>query len=141
MPFANVKAAVDAIQTGCAGISGVNFGPSMPSEQMEDWPYVTTYPSGVDECTIVPSPKMTVWWDLIVEVHWLRQNLPADMAELLTTFPEAIIGKICYIIQSNNTAFKSIAGKFGGMEWGSIQTIGFQFTIKRLKIQTDVPTS
>lgn len=140
-PLTSVKAVCDAIQTGIAGISGINAAPANPTEQMPDWPYATTYPSGIDEAKIGPDPLYTVWWDITVEVHWLRQRLPVDVAAALTTFPEAILGKIVYVLQSNHTAFKDVKASFGNMEWGDKLTIGFQFKVSRVKIQTAVPTS
>ena len=140
MAWSSIKAAVDAIQAEVAAIDGIKAAPSMPTEQMADWPYVTTYPSGIDEMKIGPYPLITTWWDVTVEIHWLRQKLPVDMATALTTYPEAALHKIAHAFIAGNALDKGVTATFGGMEWGDKQTIGFQFKIKRLKIQTQVPS-
>ena len=130
-----------ALQADLANVSGIKGAPSNPTEQITNWPFVTTYPQGLDNLGIAPDPLYTAWWDIFVELHVLRQDLPADIALAVADFPQTVVGQIVKTIKDNHIACdKGITGTFGALSWGATQTLGWQFMIHRVKIQQAVPT-
>ena len=138
-----IKKICDELASDLATLSGIKAAPAFPTEQAADWPFVTCYPKAVAESKIGPDALFTTWWDIVVEFHIVRLDLPADISEALTNYPEAILGRLHKSLQENNIGSDGkaggITGEFGAMKWAGTDTLGYQFIIHRVKIQTAMP--
>lgn len=139
MPFTSLEAALDAIQTACASVSGVLFAPTKPPEQPNDFPFVVTYPTSFGHKQS-PMGMITYLYDIVVELHVARSDLPNDV-DLALPYAESIPNAVYDCLNDNTAAQGEGTGRFGALSWGideygnDIPTIGFSWTFAQVKIQ------
>lgn len=140
MTYTTLQAAIDSIQTACGGVSSVLYAPDDPPEGVAAFPFVVTYPITF---TIEQGPMgmLTYLYDIGVELHVARKDLPYDIAKLMgyaQSIPNAFIGAL----NDNGAAQGIVTGTFGVLGWGpeeaTIPTIGFRWVIQQIKIQVDL---
>lgn len=140
MPFSTLETALDAIQTACMVDTSIKFGPTKPPEQANDFPFVVTYPTTFTHKQ-GPMAMITYLYDVVVELHIARSDLPNDI-DLALPYAESIPNAVYDCLNDNTAAQGEGSGRFGALEWGldpdtgkSIPTIGFSWTFAQVKIQ------
>jgi len=126
-----VRQAIAVLQTH-AITAGAREAPTDPPEGNAGFPFSICYP---DNGTIFgeSSGARRDIINLVLDYHLSRQNLPLNVQAALSfleTFPSLLVGDptlgatVDTIILDTGISFN-----FGKMEYGSLQTIGFRFTI------------
>jgi len=144
MAFASLEECLDAIQTACAAVSGVKFGPTKPPESPNDFPFVVTYPTSITHHQ-GPAGYLTFLYDIVVELHIERSFLPED-TETAYPYAESVPNAVYDCLNDNAAAQGEGTGRFGFLGWGTDEdrdnqpypTIGFSWTFGKVKIQKAV---
>lgn len=124
------------IQAAVKAISGVKYAPAYPPENASDFPFVVVYPD-VFEAWVNTPEDYRMLYDVRVELHIARKDLPSDVATLLPyaeAGPKAIIGALV----DGAYAFERLDGSFGALAWQEQTTIGYVWIIRRVKIVTAI---
>ena len=124
------------VQDAVAALTGVKFAPEYPPENASDFPFVVVYPD-VFEAWVNTPDDYRMLYDVRVELHIARKDLPSDVATLLPyaeSGPKAIIGALV----DNAYAFERLDGSFGALAWQEQTTIGYVWIIRRVKIVTAI---
>lgn len=124
------------IQDAVAALTGVKFAPEYPPESVNDFPFVVVYPDAFEAWVNTPEDYRMLY-DVRVELHIARKDLPADVATLLPyaeSGPKAIIKALV----DNAYAFERMDGTFGALAWQEQGTIGFVWVIRRVKLVTAI---
>ena len=124
------------IQTAVAAISGVKYAPAYPPGNASDFPFVVVYPDAFEARVNTPEDYRMLY-DVRVELHIARKDLPSDVATLLPyaeSGPQAIIKALV----ANAYAFERMDGNFGALAWQEQGTIGYVWVIRRVKIVTAI---
>ena len=96
------------------------------------------YP-GEGEINIKVAGEMQGMHDLVLEIHAGRKNLPTDEAALIQfgdTVPKALLND--RTLGGAVDTFGSIGYKFGTMSYNGMQTIGWRFTVKGVKLRANL---
>ena len=134
MTLSTIKGVVDAVQDAVGAVSGIKGAPDYPTEQAPDFPFVTTYPGKL--AAIDGSPEQfSAAWDVTVEFHLARKDLPTEVKKSLE-FSELLLNAIFAALKVGQVAHKGIEGEFTEMVWGDVQTIGYRFTLRSVKVHT-----
>ncbi len=136
MTLATIKDVVTTLQTGLGAISGIRAAPLYPPEQVGDFPFVTTYPGRLSAHTNSPE-QFNALWDVLVEFHVARKDLPTDVSTSLG-LAEPLLNSLFSTLKANSIAHRGIDGVFSEMKWGDTDTVGYRFTIREIKIQTTI---
>ena len=138
--MATLEAAIAAIQTSIASISGIRSAPALPPEKMTAgvFPFVVAYP---DTGTVeVNTPgEMKFLHNIVIEIHVARKDLPRDV-DTLYPYAESVPNKIFTDVTFGGAiqTFGALSYTFGVLNWGdgdtAIQTIGFRWTMEDVKI-------
>ena len=140
MAFSTLEAALDAIQTACAAVSGVKFAPTKPPESPNDFPFVVTYPTTFSHKQSLMG-SITYLYDIKVELHVERADLANDV-DVALPYAESIPNAVYDCLNDNTSAQGEGSGRFGALGWGegedAIPTIGFEWTFTQVKIQKSI---
>lgn len=143
MPFATLEACLDAVQGACANVTGVKFAPIKPPEQPNAFPFVVTYPGAFTHHQ-GPAGMITYLYDVVVELHVARAELPNDV-DIALPYAESIPSAVYGVLNSNAAAQGDGSGTFGALGWGIgpdgkplVLTIGFSWTFGQVKIQKGI---
>ena len=136
MTVSTLEDLLEAVQTAVAAISGVQYAPPNPPEQAADFPFAVTYPATFDSQINTPEDYRTLY-DIRVELHVARKDLPEDVAILLP-YAETFLTALHKVVRDNAVACERITGTFGALEWGGVETIGYVWTIVRAKLRTTI---
>ncbi|MCK9600783.1 MAG: hypothetical protein M0R06_17210 [Sphaerochaeta sp.] len=131
-----LASACNAIQIAAGGVSGIKYAPEQPPETPEDFPFVVTYPETFTG-TINTMEDFRMLYNITVELHISRQDLPVDVARLLA-YAESFPNVIFKALKTNAIAASGITGTFGALEWGGIETIGYRWTVQNVKVITNI---
>lgn len=127
---------LSALQTAGGAVSGIKYAPAYPPEKASDFPFFVTYPtrfSGQQG----PQGSMTMLYDITCELHVARKGtLPVEIATLLT-YPESMAEILYETCNANILAQDGIEGTFGALRWGDIDTIGFTWILRGVKVVTN----
>lgn len=137
MTLSTIKAVVDAIQDKMATITGIKSAPDYPTEQVSDFPFVTTYPGKLDNAHTNSPDQFNATWNVNVEFHLARKNLPSEVQTALE-FSETMLNALFKCLKDGNVAHGGVEGDFTEMAWGDVQTIGYRFVVKKVKVQTPI---
>ena len=134
MTLSTIKGVVDAVQDAVGAVSGIKGAPDYPTEQASDFPFVTTYPAKL--AAIDGSPEQfSAAWDVNVEFHLARRNLPSEVQQSLE-LGEPLLNAIFSALKTGQVAHKGIEGEFTEMVWGDVQTIGYRFVVRGVRVNT-----
>lgn len=125
-----------ALQTAGGAVDGIKSAPDYPPEKAGDFPFFVTYP-GRFISTQQPQGSATTLYDIVCELHVSRQQTLSAEVALLLTFPEAIIEALFEACNDTLLAQAGIEGTFGPLEWDDVDTLGFIFTVREVKIITN----
>lgn len=115
-----------------AAVDGVQYAPAVPPEQAADFPFVVVYPG--EFTALINTPEdYRMLWDLKVELHIARKDLPEDVTALLP-YAETVTAALLGACVSAAIPVGSITGSFGAMEWAGVQTIGYLWTVRQVKV-------
>src|SRR3989304_8711270 len=121
-------------------LSGIKLAPASPPEQASDFPFVTGYP-GDGEHIETPAGLRTGLHNVIIELHVARRDLPFDYAlaiPFVDSIPNLLFSNLTSKWAGKISTFDRISYRWGEMEWGSQKTLGIQFTVQGVKIQSAV---
>lgn len=133
-----IQAAIGGLQAIVGAVTGIKGAPSYAPEQLGVDMVAVCYP-GEGEISIRVASEMQGLHDLVLEIHAARKNLPTDIAALIgfgDTVPKAILNDTT--LGGNADTFGSIGYKFGTMTYNGQPTIGWRFTVKAVKIRSNL---
>ena len=117
-------------------ISTIKSAPDYPPNQAGAFPFWVVYPGNFTS-TQGPQGSMTTLWDIVCQLHVGDKAALSSEVEFLLDYPETIMEALFEACNTNLLAQGEIQGTFGPLKWGDIDTIGFTWTIKQVKIVTD----
>ena len=127
---------LSTLQTAMAGLTGIKYAPDYPPEQASDFPFVVTYPDTYRGVVNTPQ-DFRMLYDIRVELHIARKDLYEDVRKLLD-YPEIGANALFDALITNSLAHEGIEGEFGALNWGGVDTIGFVWTVKAVKVVTTI---
>ncbi len=127
---------IGLFQSAVGGLTGVNYAPTYPPENAADFPFVVTFVDTYRGEMNTPE-DFRMLYTIRVELHVARKDLPEDVKKLLD-YPEIGANAIFKTLKTNVLAHAGIEGAFGKMEWDSVETIGWYWLIKDVKIITTI---
>jgi hypothetical protein len=122
------------------GLTGVKQAPTEPPETIGDFPFVAGYP-GDGEWIETPAGLKTGLHNVIIELHVARKDLPFDYAlaiPYVDSIPNVLFSNLTDKWDGTISTFDRITYRWGEMEWGSQKTLGLQFIVQGVKIQSAV---
>lgn len=131
-----LKDALGYLQTAGGAVVGIKSAPDYPPEKAGDFPFFVTLP-GRFASTQITHGSATTLYDIVCELHVSRQAQLSAEILLLLSFPEAIIEALFEACNTNILAHAGIEGFFGPLKWDDVETIGFTFMVRGVKIVTD----
>jgi hypothetical protein len=131
-----LETVVAALQTAVGGLTGIKYAPAYPPEAIGDFPFVVTYPVRYRGETNTPD-DFRMLYDIQVELHVGRRDLPQDF-QVLYDYPETAANAIFKALRDNSYAHAGIEGAFGGLGWNDVDTFGWYWLIKEVKIITTI---
>lgn len=124
------------IQTAVGGVTGVKYAPDNPTGKAGDFPFVVTY-LDTFRGKLNTAQDFRMLYSVRVELHIARKDLAENVYELLP-YAETVANAIFSALVDNVIAHGEIAGSFGALAWGDTKTIGFVWTIKDVKVITNI---
>jgi len=121
-------------------LSGIRLAPAFPPEQASDFPFVTGYP-GDGEHIETPAGLRTGLHNVIIELHVARKDLPFDYAlaiPFVDSIPNLLFSNLTSKWAGKISTFDRISYRWGEMEWATQKTLGIQFIVQGVKIQSAV---
>jgi hypothetical protein len=131
-----LDAVLGILQTAGGSVAGIKSAPPYPPEKAGDFPFFVTYP-GRFTSTQQPQGSMTALYDIVCELHVSRKGSLSAEVELLLGFPELIMEALFEACNDNVLAQAGIEGGFSSFQWDDVETRGFTFTVRQVKIVTD----
>jgi hypothetical protein len=131
-----LKQALGYLQTAGGAVTGIKAAPDYPPEKAGVYPFFVTYP-GRFRSVQQPQGSATTLYDIVCELHVSRKAQLSAEVLLLLSFPEAVIEALFEACNTNILAQAGIEGFFGPLQWDDVETIGFTFTVREVKIITD----
>lgn len=128
---------LSTVQTAVGAVTGVKYAPDYPPDQPGDFPFVVTY-LGEFRHVQNTTEDFRSLYNVIVELHVARKDLPEDVYALLP-YMETVTKAIINALLTNNYAYGgTIEGTFGVLNWGEpqVQTLGFRWTVRDVKVLT-----
>lgn len=133
-------AVIQAIQDTVITVTGIREAPDYPPEQVSDFPFAVAFPAEGDHNFGVVGERMFLG-DIVLEIHVSRVDLPTAVENSIgfgDTIPDALMADPT--LNGTCDTFEKIHQSFGALNWGEIQTIGYRFTIRNIKIRTNITT-
>lgn len=136
--MATLQDAVGGLMTLVDAVSGIREAPDYAPESIKTFPFAVGYAkSGTFEFGV--AGEMKGLHDIVVEVHVARKNLRSALKTAMgfsDSVPAAVMADPT--LGGNVDTFEEITYEFGALDYGGAQTIGFRFTVKNVKIRTDL---
>ena len=132
--------AIAAIAAVVESVSGITSAPTYPHEQMNESPFAVTYVIS-SEMDIGPIGTRKSLSNIAIDVLVIRRDIALDM-EILTPFldsvPAALLAEVSTggdIFSATIDTFESLSTEFiPQIDYGSVQMIGYRFTMNNVKI-------
>jgi hypothetical protein len=128
------------IQLRLKALPGMGDVPFYPQEDASKFPHVTIYP-GASQWTFGPAGDKKILYNIVVELHVARKNLPDDTKSVYR-YVEIVPNALMSSNETDtlaNTAFSGIS--FSGliaMGYGGSDTLGFRWTLQDVKLITAI---
>jgi len=132
--------AIDQAVTYIRSLTGIKLAPASPPEQASDFPFVTGYP-GDGEHIETPAGLRTGLHNVIIELHVARKDLPFDYdlaIPFVDSIPNLLMSNLTSKWAGKISTFDRISYRWGEMEWATQKTLGIQFIVQGVKIQSAV---
>ena len=142
MTTSALQSCIEAIADIVGVLSGVKQAPDYPPEKASAFPFVAVMPwSGELEFGAVSDTGgiKRGLHDIAVEVHINRKMLPLDVQKAMLysdSVPNALMAN--KTLSGTCSCFERITYEMGDMGWGNIQTLGFRFIIRNIKIESNI---
>ena len=133
-----IEAAIGAIQAIVGAVSGIKGAPDYPPESLGVYPMAVCYP-GDGDVEIKVAGEMQGLHNIVLEVHAARKNLKTDVDALIgfgDTIPAALLADTT--LDGAVDTFGGMSYRFGGMSYNGMDTIGWRFTLRNVKIRSNV---
>lgn len=128
--------ALSIVIDAAGGVSGVNYAPDYPPEQIPDWPAVVVYPSTYRGQINTPE-DFRMLHDIRAEMHLARRDLPEDFRRMLP-FAESLTGALFGALHGNQIAHSGVIGRMEALSWGAVDTRAYTWTIRGVKVITSL---
>lgn len=131
-------AVIQAIQDTVITVTGIREAPDYPPEQINDFPFAVAFPAEGVHSFSVPGERLFLG-SAILEIHVSRADLPTAVENSIgfgDSIPAALMADPT--LSGTCDTFEDIQQFFGALNWGDIQTIGYRFTIRNIKIRTNL---
>lgn len=120
-------------------VSGIRKAPDEPPEDMSVFPFAVAWPGETRHEYNVPGERKTLM-NIVLELHVARKDLPRDYATLIPyadSIPNAImddqtLGGVV------DTFWRIDVAELGILNWNTVQTIGYRFTLVDVKLRTAI---
>lgn len=138
----SLQSVIAQMQTYMLTLDNVLAAPDKPPEQMHLFPFVVTF-ARRGTWKLAPAETKTGLHTIHIEVHVARVDLPYDVQAAMQysdSVPELLMSKLLNDNQWNDTidTFGDIDYEFGVLGWAKINTLGFRFIVKDVKVQTPI---
>ena len=133
-----IEAAVSAVQAIVRAVSGIKGAPDLPPESLSVFPIAICHP-GEGEIEIKVAGEMQGLHNLVLEIHAPRKNLKTDVEALLPygdSIPAALLDDTT--LGGAVDTFGGIGYRFGALSYNGMDTIGWRFTLRNVKIRSNV---
>lgn len=121
-----------------ANVAAIKSAPAKPPEKPSEFPFAVIWPSRGRAVSETPDLYKDLA-ELILEIHVARKNLPTaidsvyplheQVLAVLMSADNATLGGNVDTVRTNATDGGGIGYVFGGLDYGGVETIGFQYTI------------
>lgn len=135
---------IQAVMDIVGQVSGIREAPDYPPEQLSDFPFAVAFPGEGDHRFGVPGERLFLG-SVILEIHVSRVDLPVAVQNAIgfgDTIPNALMKfvKTPGALPLNGAAdvFEDILQTFGELNWGDTQTLGYRFTITKIKARSNI---
>jgi len=140
--MATLQQIIDDIQDATAAVStNIRAAPDEPPDQMSAYPFVVAFASS-GEYSWLPGPVMKGLHNIAVQLHVSHQDQARDVAVAMVyakAIPNAIFAALVSdLLAGTCDTFTTISYTFGGMEYGGVPTLGFQFLVEGVKTKDAV---
>jgi len=138
--MATLQSAIDEIQTEVRALSGIRSAPDEPPDQMGAYPFAVAYAGKGVWSSQTPETKVGLH-DIVIELHVARKDLARDVTSAMSysdSIPNAIMLALKDGTFSAIETFADIAYEFVGMGWGGVDTLGFRFTVRAVKMSSAI---
>lgn len=130
--------AINGLQAIVRGVTGIKGAPGYAPEKLGVSMMAVCYP-GEGEISIRVTGEMQGLHELVLEIHAPRKNLPTDIEAMVNfgdSVPKAILAD--QSLGGNADTIGSIGYRFGAMTYNGEPTIGWRFTVKGVKLRTNL---
>jgi hypothetical protein len=135
-----LKNVITQVATYLAALSGIRAAPTAPPENIQgNYPFVITRPDTGTFTTMSAAFKRGEH-SIVIELHVARKDLPRDVATAMPfcdSIPNLLMSQL-FDDKWGGTidTFRDISYRFVSWNWeGGLTTIGFEFTVRGIKIQ------
>ena len=134
----SIEDSVRQVRKIVRNIGGIRSAPAgVPENDQGIYPFFVAWNGGGDIATRDNSFQ-TGLWTITGQLHFSRADL-FRAEEFASKFPELIVNELLSQTNYNlggycETFGNIVVSNFRPMAWGDIQTIGYEFTINRVKI-------
>jgi hypothetical protein len=138
--MATLDDAITKAMSYIAVMSGIKQAPDRPPEQAGAFPFAVGFP-GDGDWIEAPAGNKQGLHNVIIELHVARKELPFDYAlaiPYIDSIPNTLFSNLSDKWDGVISTFSGISYRWGEMSWGGGQTLGIQFTIRGVKIQSAV---
>jgi hypothetical protein len=133
--------AIVEIQRNIGTLPGIRRSPDAPPERADTFPFAVSY-LGDGDWKEEPAGLKTGLHTIVIEIHVARKDLPRDVTAVMK-YAESVPNLIFKRLNVDSLAgtiqtITSISYTFGSLGWRDVDTIGFQFKINGVKVQSAI---
>ena len=135
---------INRMEKKIEAISGIKGASAYLPEALpaaENW--VVIYPAESRFIGGMPAEMMTALYSVVIEIHTPRTNLPAAIKRIMpyySAIPNALFDDLFdgYLNNTVSTFGEITSSGLISMNYAGIETVGFRYTVRDIKIQTTV---
>ena len=133
--------AIIEIQKQIRTLPGIRSAPDSPTPRVDAYPFVVTY-LGEGQWSEEPAGMKTGLHVLIVELHVVTKDQPRDVTtamEYAESLPNLLFKRLDIDSWAGTVqTVEAISYTFGALGWGDVDTLGFRFRIRGVKVQSAI---
>lgn len=119
-----------------AAVTGIRSAPSLPTDNFNALPFAVGYPKAGISSFGVPGERLCLD-SIVIELHVARTDLAGSM-DVAFPYADSIPNALHKAYKDDQwdgsiDTFEDVQWEFGNLGWGSLNTIGFRFTVTGIK--------